>query len=81
MTDHRPDIPDLPRGFFWFEDRLPSVWNKRGVPAMTVRKRTIFRSKLIARQDMTMLDYTSDPHDRTLIRENAQRALGKVMGL
>lgn len=81
MTDRLDDIPDLPRGFFWYEDRVPNAWRRAGMPAMQVRKRTLFGSKLIAQEQMPELEQANCPYERDLIRENAMRTLGKALGL
>lgn len=80
MTD-RDDIPDLPMLHFWFEGREPSAWNRDGEPYMSIRKRTLFGSKEIARAYMPRFDKVFTVREKLLIREDAQRRLGKVMGL
>lgn len=69
----RPDIPDLPRHYYWEEGREPSAWNRDGQPYMSIRKRRLFGSKEITRV------YMDDNDHHT--KEAAMIRLGKVMGL
>lgn len=80
-SDQRPDIPDLPPFHYWDEGREPCAWNRDGEPYMSIRKRTLFGSKEITRVYMPRFDKVFTFREKLLIREDAQRLLGKVMGI
>lgn len=78
MSQFRADIPELKRGFFWFEHRTPSLWYRNGVPTLSIRRRTLFGSKRVV--SYAMPELIRNPDDN-LVRERAMHVLGKVIGL
>ena len=81
MTDHRPDIPDLPLLHFPFEGRQVTGWRRDGMPYISIRKRRLFGSKEVGRQYMLELDHADNEHEAMLIRETALIKLCERLGL
>lgn len=79
MTDHRPDIPELPPFHYWNATVIPTDEYPDGFPVLEVRRRTLFGSRLVIRQGMGEMLFEENETLQNHIYEDAMHKLGERM--